>query len=391
MPGPLDGIKVIELGIAAVGPSAAKLLGGLGADVLKLEDPAGEMSHRIPPYIKGTAAFYISVNLNKRHITADLKDPDARDKVLALLDEADVFIENMRPGTVDRLGLGYEVLSERNPRLVFASASAYGSSGPMSTFAGADPFVQAFSGWCSTTGPDGGDGEMLRYMVHLDQTTACVVTEAVVHALLARERTGRGQKIEADMLTSALAIQSTKLAEYFATGRQPQPMGSATSTTVPHQAFLCEDRKYIAVAVVEEEQWSRFCDAMGFGAEFVDDPRFATNPLRVEHRAELIPLLAERFASKPSMWWASRLRLARTPYSTVLDTEAVRNHPQVLANGFVERLETPHWGTLDIEGLPWVLHGTPTGPQRPGGLKGEHNDEVFGQVRQHAANVVGGP
>jgi crotonobetainyl-CoA:carnitine CoA-transferase CaiB-like acyl-CoA transferase len=387
MPGVLDGFKVVELGIAAVAPWAAKLLGALGADAIKLEDPAGEMSHRIPPYINGTAAFYASVNLNKRHIAVDLKDDESREKVLSLLDETDVFIENMRPGTVDRLGIGYDVVSARNPRIVFASASAYGSSGPMSKFAGADPFLQAFCGWCSTTGPDGGRPEMLRYMVHLDLTTACVLTEAVLHALLARERTGRGQKIEMEMLTSALSIQSTRLAEFFATGQQPQPMGSATATTVPHEAFLCEDRKYLAVGVVTEEQWPAFCSALGFEGDLVADPRFATNALRVEHRHELIPVLAERFATKPSLWWSSRLRRARVPHSPVLDTESVRNHPQILTNGYIERLETPHWGTLDIEGLPWVLHGTPTGPQRPGGLKGEHNDEVFDEVRHNATEV----
>src|SRR6476620_4018833 len=128
---------------------------------------------------------------------------------------------------------------------------------------------------------------------------------------------------------------------------------------------------------------------MVFDTQLAEDPRFQTGRARVEHRDELVPLLTERFATKPSMWWTSRLRQARVPHSTVLDTEAVRNHPQVLANGFVERLETPHWGTLDIEGLPWLLHGTPAGPQRPGGLKGEHNEEVFAEVRQQATSVVG--
>ena len=379
MPGLLDGIRVVELGIALVGPWAAKQLGALGADVIKLEDPAGEMLHRVPPYIHGTSAVYISANLNKRNMTLDLKDPKGLEAALRLLDTADVFIENMRPGTVKRLGLSYEDLVVRNPRIICVSASAYGATGPMSGFAGADGFVQAFCGWCSITGAPGTEGEMVRYPSHMDNTAATVITESVLQALVARERTGQGQQIEIDMLSAALSIQSTRIAEFFATGQQPQPMGSATATTVPHEAFRCQDQIYLAVGVIAEDQWPRFCEAMQL-TELLAEPRFATNPLRVANRDVLVPLLAERFASKPSIWWTQRLLRQRVPHARTLDTTAMLIHPQVTANGFIEQIDTPHWGRITVEAAPWQFHGTPLDPQRAGGLKGEHNDEVLGEL-----------
>jgi crotonobetainyl-CoA:carnitine CoA-transferase CaiB-like acyl-CoA transferase len=220
---------------------------------------------------------------------------------------------------------------------------------------------------------------MFRHLAHLDITTSTVIVEAVLQALLARERTGKGQKIEIEMLSAALSLQSTRLAEYFATGQQPQPMGSAVPTTVPHQAFLCEDKKYIAVGVVEEDQWPRFCRALKLDA-LVNDLRFVSNPKRVEHRAELVPLLEERFRTKPAAWWAIRLTKEVVPNSRIGDYEALRYHPQVLQNEQIVNLDTPHWGTLAVDGLPWKFEKTPAGPIRPGGLKGEHTEAVLREL-----------
>jgi CoA:oxalate CoA-transferase len=385
MPGILDGIRVFDLSIAAVGPWAAKLLGELGADVIKVEAPDGELAHYIPPPIKGTAVLYISANFNKRHIVLDLKQEGDRAIALKIIEKSDVFIQNMRPGAVERLGLGYDIVSQVNPRIVYVSASAYGRTGPMAKEAGVDPTVQAFSGWCSITGRQSGSdqpgsqGEMFRHFAHLDLNTSTMIAEAVLQALLARERTGRGQRVEIEMLAAALSLQTSRLAEYFATNEQPRPMGSAVATTVPHQAFLCEDRQYITVGVVSEAQWPRFCRAVKL-EELCDEPRFATNPKRVEHRAELIPLLEERFRTKPAAWWAIRLAKEQVPNGRVLDFEALRYHPQVIQNRHIVDLDTPHWGTLSVDGLPWQFGKTPAGPIRAGGLKGEHTEEVLREL-----------
>lgn len=376
MPGILEGIRVVELGFFAVGPWAAKHLGALGAEVIKLESPEGEPSHLIEPYINGTAALYISCNLNKQHVVLDIKQPDDYATAIEIIKTADVFIENMRPGTVDRLGLGYAKLSKINPRLIFASASAYGSSGPMANEAGADPFVQAFCGWCSVTGDKGTEGEILRYMAHLDLTTACVITEAILHALVARERTGRGQFIELSMLAAALSLQTTRLAEYFSSGKQPLPNGSVGTLFAPDQIFQCRDKKYIALSVTSEAQWRALGDAMG-APDLVSDKRFADNAARIQNRAELESALSALFMTKPLTWWLLQFKKYNIPASRILDYEDVQADPQIAANRFMERLETAHWGSILVEGAPWKFEKTPIAPNRPGGLKGEHNDQVL--------------
>jgi CoA:oxalate CoA-transferase len=179
-----------------VGPWASKLLGEMGADVIKVEAPGGELSHVIPPPIKGTAVLYISANFNKRHIVLDLKQEADRAIALKLIEKSDIFVQNMRPGAVERLGLGYDVVSQINPRLVYVAASAYGRVGPMAKDAGIDPNLQAFSGWCSITGQPGGQGEMFRHLAHLDINTSSMIVEAVLQALLAREKTGKGRRLK---------------------------------------------------------------------------------------------------------------------------------------------------------------------------------------------------
>jgi len=376
----LKGIRVFDLTIAAVGPWATKLLGALGADVIKVEAPGGDrLSHAVPPLIKGNSVLYISANHNKRMVELDLKKEADRALALKIIEKSDVFVQNMRPGAVERLGLGYDVVANVNPRMIYVAASAYGRVGPMATEAGIDPTVQCFCGWCSITGPEHGRGEMFRHLAHLDLTTATTITQAVLQALIARERTGRGQRIQIEMLTAAMALQTTRLAEYFATVEQPEPLGSAASTTAPHQAFECEDQRYLAVGVERDEQWPGFCRALKL-TELISDPRFASNPLRVQHRAELGAILAERFKSKPAAWWAIRLSKETVPNGPFLRFEELRHHPQVLANDHIVEIDTPHWGRMLVDGLPWKFERTPAGPLGAGGKPGEHTDEVLREL-----------
>jgi CoA:oxalate CoA-transferase len=376
----LEGIRVFDLTIAAVGPWATKLLGALGADVIKVEAPGGDrLSHAVPPTIKGNSVLYISANHNKRMIELDLKREADRAIALKIIEKSDVFVQNMRPGAVERLGLGYEVVAKVNPRMIYVAASAYGRIGPMAGEAGIDPTVQSFCGWCGITGPEHGRGEMFRHLAHLDLTTATTITQAVLQALIARERTGRGQLIEIEMLTAAMALQTTRLAEYFATGEQPAPLGSAAATTAPHQAFECEDRRYIAIGVERDEQWPGCCRALKL-EELISDPRFATNPLRVEHRAELIAILTERLKTKPAAWWTIRLTHEKVPNGPFLTFEELRHHPQVLANSHIVEIDTPHWGRMHVDGLPWKFERTPAGPIRAGGKPGAHTAEVLAEL-----------
>jgi crotonobetainyl-CoA:carnitine CoA-transferase CaiB-like acyl-CoA transferase len=377
---PLDGIRVFDLTVAAVGPWAGKLLGAMGADVIKVEAPGGDqLSHAVPPRIKGNSVLYISANHNKRMIELDLKQEADRAIALRIVEKSDVFVNNMRPGAVERLGLGYDVVAKVNPRIVYVLASAYGRSGPMAAEAGVDPTVQAFCGWCSITGPEHGRGEMFRHLAHIDLTTATTITQAVLEALIARERTGKGQRIEIEMLTAAMALQTTRLAEYFATDVQPQPLGSASSTTAPHQAFECADKRFVAIGIERDEQWPAFCRAMKL-PELITDQRFATNPMRVSNRAALVEILKERFKSKPAVWWMIRLTNEKVPNGPVMSFDELRYHPQVRDNEHIVEIDTPHWGHLNVDGLPWKFSRTPAGPIRAGGKPGEHTAEVLAEL-----------
>lgn len=380
MPKPLEGIRVFDLTVAAVGPWATKLLGAMGADVVKVEAPGGDqLSHAVPPRIKGNSVLYISANHNKRMIELDLKQEADRAIALHIIEKSDVFVNNMRPGAAERLGLGHDVVAKVNPRIIYVLASAYGRDGPMAAEAGVDPTVQAFCGWCSIMGPQNGRGEMFRHLAHIDLTTATTITQAVLQALIARERTGQGQQIEIEMLTAAMALQTTRLAEYFATGEQPQLLGSASATTAPHQAFECEDKRFVAVGVERDEQWPGFCRAMKL-AELIAEPRFATNPLRVKNRGALVEILQQRFKSKPAAWWIIRLTNERVPNGPVMTFNELRYHPQVLDNEHIVAIDTPHWGRLAVDGLPWKFSRTSIGPIRAGGKPGEHTAEVLAEL-----------
>jgi crotonobetainyl-CoA:carnitine CoA-transferase CaiB-like acyl-CoA transferase len=384
---PLDGIRVFDLTVAAVGPWATKLLGAMGADVIKVEAPGGDqLSHAVPPRIRGNSVLYISANHNKRMIELDLKQEADRAIALRIVEKSDVFVNNMRPGAVERLGLGYEVVEKVNPRIIYVLASAYGRSGPMAGEAGVDPTVQAFCGWCSITGPERGRGEMFRHLAHIDLTTATTITQAVLEALIARERTGRGQRIEIEMLTAAMSLQTTRLAEYFATGEQPQPLGSASSTTAPHQAFECQDRRFLAIGVEHDEQWPAFCRAMKL-PELIADERFESNRRRVENRAALVKILEARFKSKPAAWWMLRLTKEKVPNGPMIGFDELRYHPQVRDNEHIVEIDTPHWGRLTVDGLPWKFSRAAVGPVRAGGKPGEHTAEVLAElgINDHVA------
>lgn len=375
MHGPLDGIRVFDLTHAAVGPWAAMLLGSLGADVIKVEHPEGDIIRVVPPNQRGLGVVYSHCNLNKRGIILDLKNPEHREVAYRLVEKADIFMENMRPGTAERLGFGYEQVARLNPRIIYASASAWGRTGPMREMGGADPSVQAFCGWASITGAPGGKGELFRHFAHLDLTTSSFLVGAILQALLVREQTGRGMRVELTMLGAAINLQVTRVAEFFATGKTPPPMGSACTTTVPHQGFLCQDKRWLAVGVVNDGQWQGLCRALGLD-ELAADPRFATNPARVENRDQLIPLLEQVFSTKPTTWWLIRLTKEGVPHGLFLSFQELRHHQHCLQNRFIEAVDIPHQGRLLVGGLPWRFEKTPARLSPPP-APGQHNEEVL--------------
>ena len=355
MEGVLKGIKVIDFGNATVGPYATTLLAYLGADVIKVEPLAGEMirfNSGGNPNDGSTYGRNMIANSNtKRFIALNLKDNRDRKIALDLVEKADIIEENFRSAEVmERLGLGYDVVSKINPRLIFLSASAYGNKGPWKGMGSTDGYARAASGSTSISGKADGKGEMLRGIANVDFTAAHTNASAILLALYAREKTGRGQRINTSQWQSAIVVQTTRVAEYFATGKQPDRLATARTNIVPDQAFAARDG-YINVSVINDGLWPKFCRAIA-REELIEDSRFETNELRIQHRDQLIPLLAGIFMGGSSAEWLYRLSQAGIPNGPCLDFMGTSEHPQIRANQYALELESP-WGPAKISGYPW--------------------------------------
>ena len=346
----LKGIKVLDVGIFGVGPFACSFLGRLGADVTRIEPPGVDSTYYVVPQQQGASTIYIVIQSNKRNITLNLKTEAGREIALRLAKRADVIIQNHQPQVIERLGLSYEVVRKINPKVIYLSNSGYGHKGPLATTPSADSYQQAMSGFATINGAPGSKGELLRQSLHIDISCAMGVCGAVLMALMVREATGEGQKIETSQFEVSLSIQSTRIAEYFATGVSPKPMGSANPNIVPSQAFKAYDGSYINVSVPREEYWPKLCKALGLeGIE--EDPRFATNEERVKNRGQLIPLLQEKFLTEPARWWLILLRRHDVPCGPYNTFDDIVVDPHVVANRMLEVIDTP-WGGVMHSRLP---------------------------------------
>ncbi len=357
MAGPLSGILVFDWTRLAECPFAGGLLGPLGAEGIKGEGPEGDWQITVPPTMNGVALLYIGFNMNKRCVTLDVKKPQEYQAALRLLATCDVFLNNMRAGTPEKLGLGYDVVSRYNPRIVYCLGTGFGREGPMAKTAAGDGQIQAFGGWSSIQGQPGGRGELFRQNFHMDLNSSLHLTASILEALYAREKTGLGQFIDCSMVGAAMALQRTRLAEYLATGNPPPLLGSACSTAVPHQAFKCQDQQYLAVGVEDDSQWQRLCAALD-AKDLAADQRLADNPGRVRLRDELIPSLESIFRSKPLAWWLLQLQKQHVPCGRIWDFELLKYHPQTVQNHFMLDLNTP-WGRVYTGGAPWAFSNTP--------------------------------
>ncbi len=385
--GPLASLRVLDLSRILSGPFATMILADLGADVIKLENPAGGDDTRewAPPYQGDQSAYFLSINRNKRGIAVDLKDDAGREIALRLAASADVLVENFRPGTAARLGLGYPELSARNPRLVYASISGFGQTGPDAQLPGYDAIAQALGGVVSVTGE--ATGEPVRVGTPVaDLGAAMWAAIGVLAALHARAVSGRGDWIDISLLDGQIAWLTYVAGGYFATGEVPRRYGSAHPTIVPYQALRTRDG-YLMVAVGNDSQWRRFAPLIGL-PELAADPRFATNPDRVVNRAALIPLVEAALASRESAEWAAELSGAGIPAGAINTVDRALAHPQVLAREMVVTAEHPTAGTLRMPGSPVKLSSHTGTVRRPPPLLGEHTDEVLDQLGYSAADIA---
>jgi formyl-CoA transferase len=374
--GPLAGIRVLDLTRVVAGPYCSMFLGDLGAEVVKVEQPgAGDDTRGWgPPFVGGESAYYLCINRNKQSLTLDLKSKRAVELLRDLVKVADVIIENFRPGTMERLGLGEKELRELNPGLIYASLTGFGVDGPMSDWPGYDLIVQAWGGLMSITGTP--DGEPVKVGVAIiDLVAGLMLGKAITAALFAREKIGVGQRIDTSLLEAEVASLINVGSNYLVGGRIPTRWGNAHPNIVPYQNFKTADG-YLVIGVASEVIWKRFCQAIG-RADLIDDARFANNSKRVENRAELIALLSETFLQRNKETWFKLLTEAEVPCAPVQTIDQVFQAPQVLHRDMLLEIEHPTAGKVRMAGIPVKFSVTPASVRMPPPLLGEHNVEVL--------------
>ncbi|AOB33630.1 carnitine dehydratase [Bordetella sp. H567] len=379
MVAPLSGITVVEICNVAAGPFCGMLLADMGADVVKIEHPEGGDTLRSwPPISQGYSENFASLNRNKRSVTLNLKDPADVELARDLIAGADVLLENNRPGVMERLGLGYAALRERNPRLLYCSISAYGQSGPRAQEGGFDLTIQAMSGIMSVTGEQG--GAPVKCGVPLaDFSAGLYGAFSIVSALREVQATGHGSHIDVSMLGATLGIAALQTSEFFGSGRDPVKLGSAHPRNAPYQAFRCRDG-YFGMAAGNNALWKSVCAVVGREAWYAD-PRFTDTSLRARNQDTLREMLEEIFLQQDAAHWLARFRQAGVPCAPINSYSQVLDDPQVAHMGWVQPVELPNGVKTRTFGMPVRFDGRASAiRQRPPGL-GEHNEEILAPLR----------
>ena len=374
--GPLAGVRVVELAHIMAGPVCGLMLADMGADVVKVEKPEGDDSRRfLPPDIGGESAAFMMMNRNKRGIVLDLKAEADRAAFLRLVARADILVENHRRGTMERLGLGPEVLEEANPALVHVEISGFGRTGPYADRGGFDLIAQGMSGLMSITGEGPGRPPVKVGAPVSDITAGILAAMGALAAYVERLRTGRGQRVDTSLFEAGITHTYWQSAIAFATGAAPGPMGSAHPLNAPYQAFRTSDG-WINVGAANQRNWERLLallNAPGLG----EDPRFATNRDRMANRGALEAALNEVFAARSTAEWLAVMEEGGLPAGPVLDVAEMHADPQARARGMVAEVDHPTAGRVETIGCPVKFSRTPGGVGRPAPRLGEHTSEVL--------------
>ena len=374
---PLEGLRVLDLTRALAGPFCTLMLGDYGADVIKIEIPGSgdDTRHWGPPFIGEESAYFLSINRNKRSLTLNFKEPEAVDIFLKLCEDADVVVENFTPGVMARFGLGYEKVKEVNPGIVYCSISGFGQDGPYQNRPAYDQIMQGISGLMSITGEPDGEPQKIGIAV-TDIGSGMWAAFAIMSALRHLGKEGEGQYIDVSMLDAQVAWLTYQAAYYFANDEAPKRLGAAHPTLVPYQGFMCQDGKYLNVAVGSERIWDRFCQAIK-REDLKDNPDYATNGDRVNHRSKLVPMLQEYFLTRPADDWVADLQAVNVPAGPINDLADVFTDPQVLHRDMFQEMPHPTLKSIKQTGLPLKFSVTPGGLDRHPPLLGEHNEEVL--------------
>lgn len=381
----LAGVKVLDFSQVGAGPTCGMLLGDLGATVIKVEAPGGDIGRKLgPPWQNGESVVSMSFNRNKRSLAVDLKKPEGPALVRRLAREVDVVLESFRPGVMQRLGIGYETLREINPGLVFCSVSAYGQTGPWRDKPGVDGILQAVSGLMSNIGDEKSPPMKVPVPV-ADMTTAYLATTSVMAALRVRDATGEGQHLDVSLYNSAVMLQQSAVASYLATGEKPVRSGSAAPYSAPNEAYPTKDG-WIMIAAYHEDRWTKFCEVLG-DPELATDERFATNTKRVRNRDALMQELTKRLAAHGSEAWQEKLEAADIICGPIAEYDALAASPQLAHNGVIVEMRNVDAGVVRMPGAAFgdrdaqsrVRHGPPA--------IGEHSREVLAEFGLAAGEI----
>ena len=371
----LDDVTVLDLSHALAGPFASTMLGDFGANVIKIEPPAGDIARAWgPPFYGSEPSYFVGLHRNKQSVVIDFKHAEGKELFFKLVEKADVVLENYRVGVIDKLGIGYEAARARNPRIIYCSVSGFGQSGPYRDRAALDLILQAESGMISVTGEDGGHGVRCGVSV-ADLTAGMYAAYGVVTALHARARTGRGQQIDVSMLEGQLSLLQTMICAYLADGQVPAPMGTAYKALLPYQTFRTKT-KDLALAVGSEKLWKDFCPLIG-APEMTNDPRWHNNRARGQNRESLIARLQEIFLTKSYEEWEAILVPAGIPMGAINTIDRIVDHPQVKARNVLVECEHPTAGKAKVVGPPVRLSETPGAVRTPAPLLGQHTADVL--------------
>ena len=379
MQSPLQDVKVLDLTHALAGPFCSTMLADFGADVIKLEPPgAGDIARSWGvPLPGGETSYFATLHRNKRGIVVDLKRPEGKELFFRLVERCDVVLENYRVGALQRLGLDYAEARKRNPGIIYCSISGFGQDGPYRERAALDLILQAESGMISVTGEPGTTGTRAGVSI-ADLTAGMYCAYGVMLALRVKERTGEGQQVDISMLEGQLSLLGTSIANYFANGEIPKPMGTAYPVVVPYQTFHTKTRD-LALAIAGQKLWRKFCPTIGRPG-LTDDPRYRTTTDRMKNRDSLIPALQEVFLTRSYEEWERLLLENDIPVGAINNLAQVIEHPQIKARHALIELEHPRVGKVRAVGSPVRLSRTPAQARSPAPVHGQHTREVMQEV-----------
>lgn len=384
----LQGVRVLDLSRALAGPYCTMMLGDMGAEIIKVEMPrvGDEARHYGPPFQEGESSYFLSVNRNKRSMTLNLKSQKGKEILKELAKRSDVLVENFRPGTMDELGLGYEELSKLQPRLVYCAITGFGSIGPEAQRPGYDLIAQGMGGIMSVTGPPEGPPYRVG-IAQADIVAGMFAAYGIMVALFHRERTGEGQRLETSLFQGQLAQLTFQAGRYFALGVSPKPQGNQHPLIAPYESFRTKDG-HINIAVGNNSLWSTLCRVLAMEA-YEKDPRFESNPKRVENRPALIQVIEERTMNYTSQELRDILDKAGIPNGPVWTIGEALSSPQTMALDMVQEMDHPTAGRIKVTGIPIRMERSPGSLRIPPPLLGQHTQEILREMLEMGDEEIG--